>query len=205
MNNLNALKNKLEAMKKRFMSQHADFVVSCKMSVTDFAAMTHETVLSIALLEKVIKELSNGMYTFNSNGTVSVTYLSHFRNGRFHHDLEYKTAEFSFIECLMNLKGLNIDKHLLLKIVRSENELKTDTQKKVVGMKSLVIKTVSNVIYVVNGKVSCVRCVITGRFVAVKKFANIVNNLIVKAKNASNALSANNEFYYNIKLVCLID
>ena len=117
MNNLNALKNKLEAMKKSFMSQHADLVVSGKMSVTDFAAMTHETVLSIAVLEKVIKELSNGMYTFNSNGTVSVTYLSHFRNGRFHHDLEYKTAEFSFIECLMNLKGLNIDKHILLSLV----------------------------------------------------------------------------------------
>ena len=64
-------------------------------------------------------------------------------------------------------------------------------------MKSLVIKTDSNVIYVVNGKVSCVRCTITGRFVAVKKFANIVNNLIVKAKNVSEALSANSEFYYN--------
>ena len=63
--------------------------------------------------------------------------------------------------------------------------------------KSLVIKTASNVIYVVNGKVSCVRCVITGRFVAVKKFANIVNNLIVKAKKVSDALSANHEFYYN--------
>ena len=63
--------------------------------------------------------------------------------------------------------------------------------------KSLVIKTASNIIYVVNGKVSCVRCAITGRFVAVKKFANIVNNLIVKAKNVSDALSVNNEFYYN--------
>ena len=58
-------------------------------------------------------------------------------------------------------------------------------------MKSLVIKTASNVIYVVNGKVLCLRCAITGRFVAVKKFANIVNNLIAKAKKA------NNEFYYN--------
>lgn len=65
-------------------------------------------------------------------------------------------------------------------------------------MKSLVIKTASNIIYVVSGKVSCVRCATTGRFVAVKKFANIVNNLIVKAKNASDALSANNEFYYNV-------
>ena len=64
-------------------------------------------------------------------------------------------------------------------------------------MKSLVIKTDSNVIYVVNGKVSCVRCAITGRFVAIKKFANIVNHLIVKAKNVSEALSTNNEFYYN--------
>ena len=64
-------------------------------------------------------------------------------------------------------------------------------------MKSLVIKTALNTIYVVNGKVSCVRCAITGRFVAIKKFANIVNNLIVKAKNVSDAISANNEFYYN--------
>jgi len=64
-------------------------------------------------------------------------------------------------------------------------------------MKSLVIKTASNVIYVVNGKVSCVRCAITGRFVAVKKFANIVNNLIVKAKRVDAAKKANNEFYFN--------
>ena len=66
-------------------------------------------------------------------------------------------------------------------------------------MKSLVIKTASNVIYVVNGKVSCVRCAITGRFVAVKKFANIVNVLIVKAKSVNAVLSSNNEFYYNVK------
>lgn len=64
-------------------------------------------------------------------------------------------------------------------------------------MKSLVIKTASNTIYVVNGKVSCVRCAITGRFVAVKKFANIVNNLIVKAKKVDEAKKANNEFYFN--------
>ena len=63
--------------------------------------------------------------------------------------------------------------------------------------KSLVIKTASNVIYVANGKVSCVRCATTGRFVAVKKFANIVNNLIVKAKKVDEAKKANNEFYYN--------
>lgn len=117
MNNLNALKNKLEAMKKSFMSQHADFVVSGKMSVTDFAIMTHDLALSIVALEKVIKELSNGMYEFNSNGTVSVTYLSHFISGHFHHDLSYKTVDFSFTDCLMNLKGLNINKHLLLKTI----------------------------------------------------------------------------------------
>ena len=65
-------------------------------------------------------------------------------------------------------------------------------------MKSLVIKTASNVIYVVNGKVSCVRCATTGRFVAVKKFANIVNMLVVKAKNADDAKKANHDFYFNI-------
>lgn len=63
--------------------------------------------------------------------------------------------------------------------------------------RSLVIKTALNTIYVVNGKVSCVRCAITGRFVAVKKFANIVNNLIVKAKTVDEAKKANNEFYFN--------
>ena len=65
-------------------------------------------------------------------------------------------------------------------------------------MKSLVIKTASNVIYVVNGKVSCVRCATTGRFVAVKKFANIVNMLVAKAKKVDEAKKANNEFYYNV-------
>ena len=65
-------------------------------------------------------------------------------------------------------------------------------------MKTLVIKTALNIIYVVNGKVSCVRCATTGRFVAVKKFANIVNNLIVKAKNVEEAKKANNDFYYNV-------
>ena len=64
-------------------------------------------------------------------------------------------------------------------------------------MKSLVIKTALNTIHVANGKVSCVRCAITGRFVAVKKFANIVNNLIVKAKKVDEAKKANNEFYFN--------
>ena len=117
MNNLNALKNKLEAMKKSFMSQHKELVVSGKMSVSDFAAMTYDLAKAIATLEKVIKELSTDMYTFNSDGTVSVTYLSHFTGGKFHPDLSYKTVAFSFIDCLRNLKGLNIDKHLLLKAI----------------------------------------------------------------------------------------
>ena len=55
-------------------------------------------------------------------------------------------------------------------------------------MKSLVIKTAYSVIYVVNGKVSCVRCATTGRFVAVKKFANIVNSLIVAGGVACNTM-----------------
>ena len=117
MNNLNALKNKVEAMKSSFMAQHADLVVSGKMSVSDFAVLTLELAQAIVTLEKAIKELSNGMYTFNSNDTVSVTYLSHFRNGHFHQSLEYKIVVFSFLDCLKNLKGLNINKHLLLKAV----------------------------------------------------------------------------------------
>ena len=64
-------------------------------------------------------------------------------------------------------------------------------------MKSLIIKTALNTIYVAGGKVTLVRDNKTGRFVAVKKFANIVNNLIVKAKNVNEALSNNNGFYYN--------
>lgn len=65
-------------------------------------------------------------------------------------------------------------------------------------MKNLVIKTASNTIYVYNGKVTLVRCNKTGRFVAVKKFSNIVNMLILKAKAVDAALSNNNEFYYNV-------
>lgn len=65
-------------------------------------------------------------------------------------------------------------------------------------MKSLVIKTATNAIYVANGKVTLVRDNKTGRFVAVKKFANIVNMLIITAKNVDNALSNNHEFYYNV-------
>lgn len=64
-------------------------------------------------------------------------------------------------------------------------------------MKNLVIKTDSNVIYVANGKVTLVRDNKTGRFVAIKKFSNIVNRLFITAKNADNALSNNKEFYYN--------
>ena len=64
-------------------------------------------------------------------------------------------------------------------------------------MKSLVIKTASNTIYVANGEVTLVRDNKTGRFVAIKKFANIVNVLVVKAKNVDDAKKANHEFYYN--------
>lgn len=49
-------------------------------------------------------------------------------------------------------------------------------------MKNLVIRTATNIIYLANGKVSCVRDRKTGRFVKIAKFANIVNNLIVAAK-----------------------
>lgn len=115
MNNLNALKNKVQAMKNSFTAQHTELVVSGKMSISDFATLTLELVHTIAAFEKAIKELSNGTFAFNSNDTVSVTYLSHFRNGRYHQSLGYKTAVFSFIECLMNLKGSNINKQLLLK------------------------------------------------------------------------------------------
>ena len=115
MNNLNALKNKVQAMKNSFTAQHTELVVSGKMSISDFAALTLELVHTIAAFEKAIKELSNGLFTFNSNDTVSVTYLSNFRNGRYHQSLESKTVVFSFLDCLRNLKGLNINKHLLLR------------------------------------------------------------------------------------------
>ena len=64
-------------------------------------------------------------------------------------------------------------------------------------MSILTIKTATNVIHVANGKVTLVRDNKTGRFVAIKKFANIVNILVVKAKNAYNAIRNNREFYYN--------
>lgn len=117
MKNLNDLKAKSKAMQDSFMSQHKELVESGKMSVTEFAVMTNDLVKAIVALEKAIKELSNGMYTFNSDDTVTVSYLSHFTDGNFHHDLKYKTATFSFIDCLKNLKGLNIDKHILLSLV----------------------------------------------------------------------------------------
>ena len=117
MKNLNDLKNKSKAMQDSFMSQHKELVGSGKMSVTEFAVMTNDLVKAIVALEKAIEELSNGIYDFNLNGTVSVTYLSHFRDGCFHHDLDYKTVDFSFTDCLRNLKGLNIDKHILLSLV----------------------------------------------------------------------------------------
>lgn len=65
-------------------------------------------------------------------------------------------------------------------------------------MKNLVIKTALNTIYVVNGKVTLVRCNKTGRFVAIRKFSNIVNMLIIKAKNVDVAKKANHEFYFNV-------
>ncbi len=117
MKNLSDLKNKLEAMKESFISQYDDLVTSGKMSITDFASMTYDLAKAIVVLEKAVEELSNGMYTFNVDGTVSMTYLSHFTNGNFHHELRYKTADFPFTECLRNLKGLNIDKHILLSLV----------------------------------------------------------------------------------------
>ena len=64
-------------------------------------------------------------------------------------------------------------------------------------MKNLVIKTASVTIYVANGKVTLVRCNKTGRFVAIKKFANIVNMLVVKAKNVDVAKKSNHDFYFN--------
>ena len=65
-------------------------------------------------------------------------------------------------------------------------------------MKNLIIKTASNTIYVANGKVTLVRCNKTGRFVAIKKFSNIVNMLIIKAKNADIAVRTNGGFYYTV-------
>ena len=65
-------------------------------------------------------------------------------------------------------------------------------------MKTLVIKTSLNTIYVANGKVTLVRDNKTGRFVAIKKFSNIVNMLVVKAKNVDAAKKANHDFYFNV-------
>lgn len=64
-------------------------------------------------------------------------------------------------------------------------------------MKNLFIKTALNTIYVADGKVTLVRDNKTGRFVAVKKFANIVNRLIITAKNADAAVRTNKSFYYS--------
>lgn len=49
-------------------------------------------------------------------------------------------------------------------------------------MKNLVIRTATNIIHLVDGKVSCVRDRKTGRFVKITKFANIINNLVVVTK-----------------------
>ena len=117
MKKLNELKSKLAAMQHDFENQYNTLVVSGEMSISDFAAITLDLVKSIVTLEKAIKELSSGTYHFNENNTVSVTYLSHFRNGLYHHDIDYKTVTMSFYDCIISLKSLNIDKCLLLKCV----------------------------------------------------------------------------------------
>ena len=117
MNNLNELQARFDVLCTEFNEYRLSEFMTGLLPQDAFMQKHASLVAELGALEKVIKELSNGMYTFNSNGTVSVTYFSHFRNGRFHHDLDYKTVEFSFIECLMNLKGLNINKHLLLKTI----------------------------------------------------------------------------------------
>ena len=65
-------------------------------------------------------------------------------------------------------------------------------------MKTLVIKTATHTIYIAGGKVTIVRDNKTGRFVAVKKFSNIVNRLIITAKNVDDAKKANHDFYFNV-------
>lgn len=40
-------------------------------------------------------------------------------------------------------------------------------------MNTLTIKTASNIIYISNGKVTCVRCAITGRFVKITAFIKV--------------------------------
>lgn len=62
-------------------------------------------------------------------------------------------------------------------------------------MKNLVIKTASNTIYVVNGKVSCVRDNKTGRFTAIQKFAYMINNLFTIAKNTAITVSNDTAFF----------
>lgn len=49
-------------------------------------------------------------------------------------------------------------------------------------MKNLIIRTATNIIYLANGKVSCVRDRLTGRFVKIAKFANVINSLVIAAK-----------------------
>ena len=40
-------------------------------------------------------------------------------------------------------------------------------------MNTLIIKTALNTIYVANGKVTCVRCAVTGRFVKITAFIKV--------------------------------
>lgn len=55
--------------------------------------------------------------------------------------------------------------------------------------KLLVIKTTQAIIYVANGKVTLVKNAINGRFMKIAKFANIVNNLMIAAKQSNEATS----------------
>lgn len=63
-------------------------------------------------------------------------------------------------------------------------------------MKTLTIKTAQNTIHIANGKVMQVRDNKTGRFVAIKKFANILNRLFILANNAITAIETNKGFYF---------
>lgn len=64
-------------------------------------------------------------------------------------------------------------------------------------MKTLTIKTAKNIIYLINGKVSCVRCAITGRFVKASTVKNILNNLFSIARNTWAALDKHKTLYDN--------
>lgn len=60
--------------------------------------------------------------------------------------------------------------------------------------KLLVIKTTQAIIYVANGKVTLVKNAINGRFMKIAKFANIVNNLMIAAKQSNEAMQSTSLF-----------